>query len=188
MTIKSVCVFCGASNNIAKKYVTAGQKFGKMLAEQNIKLVYGGGDCGVMGAVANSVMKNNGRVTGVFPSFLSRYESEHKGLTEMIMVDDMHTRKWRMFQESDGFVIFPGGFGTMDEAFEIITWKILQVHHKPIVFYNQDGYWDSWVKLTKNIIKNGFAKKATEEYYHVTKDMEKILPLLAEDLKNEVAP
>lgn len=185
MVLKSVCVFCGASNNVNKKYINAAIKFGKTLADRNIKLVYGGGDCGLMGAVANGTLKAGGHVTGVFPSFLSRYESEHKSLTEMILVEDMHSRKWRMFQESGAFVIFPGGFGTMDEAFEIITWKILGVHDKPIIFFNHDGYWDNFFKLTNGIIKKGFARATTAKLYKSVKNLDKILPAIEADLKKK---
>lgn len=178
MSIKSICVFCGASDNIDQNYKEAGKKFGKTLAEKNIRLVYGGGDCGMMGAVANSVLDNKGEVTGVFPSFLSQYESEHKNLTEMILVEDMHTRKWRMFQLSDGFVIFPGGYGTLDETFEIITWKMLKVHHKPIVIYNHNGYWDKLVELTDNIISEKFAKESHKELYRVTDNMDEVIELI----------
>ncbi len=180
--IKSLCVFCGASNDVDRKYIKDAEGFGRILAENNIRLVYGGGDSGLMGAVANSVLKEGGRVTGVFPAFLNRFESEHKSLTEMILVDDMHTRKWRMFQESDGFVILPGGFGTLDETFEIITWKLLGVHNKPVVLYNHDGYYDDWVHMTGNIIAKGFARKQSADLYRVVSKLAEIIPLIEKEM------
>lgn len=181
--VKSICVFCGASNSIDSKYINEGKKFGEFLASQNIRLIYGGGDSGVMGAVANGILKSGGKVTGVFPKFLSQYESEHKNLTEMILVEDMHTRKWRMFELTDAFVIFPGGFGTMDETFEVITWRQLGVHNKPIIIYNQEGYWNAWVELTKNIISQNFARKESENLYKVVTNMNDILPSIKRELE-----
>jgi uncharacterized protein (TIGR00730 family) len=165
--IKAMCVFCGASNNIPKTFLDSGVELGEALVKRNIKLVYGGGDCGVMGAVANSVLKQKGHVTGVFPRSLKDLESEHASLTEIIMVDGMHERKRIMFERSDAIIVLPGGFGTMDEMFEIITWKQLRFHHKPIVIFNHKGYWDPLLKLMDNIIDTGFAREETRGFYHV---------------------
>jgi uncharacterized protein (TIGR00730 family) len=165
--IKAVCVFCGARNDVPQTYLEVGRAFGMMLAERGIRLVYGGGDCGVMGAVANSVLKNKGLVTGVFPRSLKNLESEHAGLSEIIMVESMHERKRIMFERSDAIVVLPGGFGTMDEMFEIITWKQLQFHGKPIVILNHEGYWNPLVALMENIIKTGFAREETRSLYNV---------------------
>jgi uncharacterized protein (TIGR00730 family) len=177
-TNKSVCVFCGASNNVNKKFLDIGAEFGKILAKRNVTLVYGGGDCGVMGAVANSTMKSNGHVTGVFPVSLRNIENEHQSLTEIIIVNTMHERKQCMFERSDAFVVFPGGFGTMDEMFEIITWKQLQLHHKPIVIFNYQHYWDPLIALMNSIIDNGFAKPETAGYFNVVDRVEAILEVL----------
>lgn len=177
-TKKSLCVFCGASNAVDKKYMDVGAEFGKILAQNDITLVYGGGDCGVMGAVANSVMQNQGHVTGVFPVSLRNLENEHKSLTEIIIVNTMHERKQLMFERSDAFIVFPGGFGTMDEMFEIITWKQLQIHNKPIIIFNYHGYWDPLVALMKNIIEQRFAKAEVSTFYHVVTELEEILPII----------
>jgi uncharacterized protein (TIGR00730 family) len=176
--IKSLCVFCGASNNIPQKFLDIGTAFGEMLAKRGIRLVYGGGDCGVMGAVANSTMKNGGQVTGVFPVSLRNIENEHQSLTEIIIVDTMHTRKMGMFERSDAFIVFPGGFGTMDEMFEILTWKQLQLHDKPVVIFNYHGYWDPLIVLMKNIIEVGFAKPVNATYYKVVDELEEIMDVL----------
>lgn len=176
--IKSLCVFCGASNNIPQKFLDIGSTFGEMLAKRGIRLVYGGGDCGVMGAVANATMKNGGQVTGVFPVSLRNIENEHQSLTEIIIVDTMHTRKMGMFERSDAFIVFPGGFGTMDEMFEILTWKQLQLHDKPVVIFNYHGYWDPLIVLMKNIIEVGFAKPVNATYYKVVDELDEIMDVL----------
>lgn len=175
---KAVCVFCGASNAVDKKFLDIGAEFGKLLAAREITLVYGGGDCGIMGAVANSTMKHKGHVTGVFPVSLRNIENEHQSLTEIIIVNTMHERKQLMFERSDAFIVFPGGFGTMDEMFEILTWKQLLLHNKEIVIFNYQGYWDPLIKLMHSIIENGFAKPETASYFHVVTELEQIIDVL----------
>lgn len=175
---KSVCVFCGASNDVPKKFLDIGAEFGKILASRGITLVYGGGDCGVMGAIANASLKAEGHVTGVFPVSLRNIENEHQSLSEIIIVNTMHERKQCMFDRTDAFVVFPGGFGTMDEMFEILTWKQLKLHNKPVVIFNYQGYWDPLIALMKNIIETRFAKAETATYYHVVTELEQILDVL----------
>lgn len=175
---KSVCVFCGASNSVDKKFLDIGSEFGALLAKNDITLVYGGGDCGVMGAVANSTMKNGGYAIGVFPRSLRNIENEHKSLSEITIVDTMHERKQNMFERSDAFIVFPGGFGTMDEMFEIITWKQLMLHNKQVIIFNYQGYWDPLIALMKNIIENRFAKTEVATYYHVVDELEEIIDVL----------
>lgn len=175
---KSVCVFCGASNNVPKQFLEVGKTFGKILAQKQINLVYGGGDCGVMGAVANSSLEHGGHVTGVFPESLRNIENEHQSLSEIIIVNTMHERKQLMFEKSDAFLVFPGGFGTMDEMFEIITWKQLMLHHKPVVIFNYHGYWDPLISLMHNIIDNGFAKPEVAGYFVVVDKVEAVLEVI----------
>ncbi len=175
---KSVCVFCGASNAVPKKYLEIGAKFGEILAKKDITLVYGGGDCGVMGAIANASMKAGGHVTGVFPVSLRNIENEHQNLSEIIIVNTMHERKQGMFERTDAFIVFAGGFGTMDEFFEILTWKQLKLNHKPIVIFNYENYWDPLLGLTKNIIDNKFAAPETAGYFVVEDKVEAILEVL----------
>jgi uncharacterized protein (TIGR00730 family) len=175
---KSLCVFCGASNAVDKKYLEIGAQFGQMLAQREVTLVYGGGDCGVMGAVANATMKSGGHVTGVFPVSLHNIENEHQSLSEIIIVNTMHERKQNMFERSDAFIVFPGGFGTMDEMFEILTWKQLLLHDKQVVIFNYQGYWDPLIALMKNIIEQKFAKAEVATYYHVVDELEGIFDVL----------
>lgn len=175
MTIDSVCVFCGAQNAVPQTHLDIGKKFGAELAKSEKKLVYGGGDCGVMGAVANATMDEGGWVTGVFPRSLRNIEAEHDGLSEIVIVDTMHERKQIMYQRSDIFLIFPGGCGTMDEMFEVLTWRQLRLHDKPIVIFNHEGYWDHLVALMENIISNGFARPETREMFTVVDNFEDLL-------------
>jgi uncharacterized protein (TIGR00730 family) len=169
---KSVCVFCGAQNSVPDKHLKMGEEFGRMLAEKGIAMVYGGGDCGIMGRVANASMKHKGKVLGVFPMALKSIENEHPGLTETIIVEGMHERKKIMFDRSEALVVLPGGFGTMDEMFEVITWKQIGLHSKPIVIFNHDGYWDPLAGLMDNIINTGFALKETRHYFKIVTSLE----------------
>lgn len=175
---KSAAVFCGASNDVAQTHLDIGKELGEEFAKHNIRLVYGGGDCGVMGAIANSTMSNGGEVTGVFPHTLKNIENEHENLTEIIMVDTMHQRKEIMYKRSNAFIILPGGFGTMDEMFEIICWKQLKLHNKPIIVFNHNGYWNHLVALMDNIIAKGFAKKEVHTFYEVVDDMPSLMEAL----------
>lgn len=176
--IKAVCVFCGASNAVPGTFLDVGKTFGGMLVENSIKLVYGGGDCGIMGAVANAVLREKGYVTGVFPRSLKDLESEHASLSEIIMVESMHERKRIMFERSDAIVVLPGGFGTMDEMFEIITWRQLRFHQKPIVILNHQGYWNPLIRLMDSIIDTGFAREEVRSFYHVVETPEAVIDAL----------
>lgn len=180
----SVCVFCGAQNAVPETHLQAGRDFGRKLAEENIALVYGGGDCGVMGAVANAALSNGGWVTGVFPENLRQIEAEHRTLSKIIIVDSMHTRKELMYSHSDIFVIFPGGFGTLDEMFEIITWRQLRLHHKPIAIFNHEGYWDHLVTMMDAIIDTGFAREETREFYTVVNTMDELMRYIHDRAEN----
>lgn len=177
-SIKSVCVFCGASNAVDKTFLDLGAAFGEGLARRDMRLVYGGGDCGVMGAVANSTMTNGGKVTGIFPVSLRNIENEHQSLTEILIVNSMHERKMGMFERSDAFVVLPGGFGTMDEMFEIITWHQLRLHDRPVIILNHEGYWNPLIALMKNIVEMRFAKTEVATFYHVVNTVEEAFDLL----------
>ena len=177
---KSLCVFCGAQNAVPKAHLEIGTSLGQEMAKRDIALVYGGGDCGIMGAVANSVLTGNGWVTGVFPRHLQNLEVEHKSLNEIIIVDTMHERKKIMYDRADAFAILPGGCGTLDEMFEIITWRQLKLHEKPVIIFNHLGYWDHLVALLDHMINTGFARPETREMYIVVNTLEDLLARVEE--------
>ncbi|OFX07717.1 MAG: Rossman fold protein, TIGR00730 family [Alphaproteobacteria bacterium RIFOXYD12_FULL_60_8] len=154
---KSVCVFCGHQPGADPAYMAAARAVGKALAEARVDLVYGGGHMGMMGAMADACLNAGGRAIGVIPNFLTRLEAAHKGLTEMILVEDMDVRKHRMFALSEAFIVLPGGFGTLDETFEAITLSQLQVHHKPLVVVNIQGFFDPLRAMVADTVGEGFA-------------------------------
>lgn len=156
--IQSIGVYCSSYEDLDEVYKKAALDLGEQLAEQNITLVYGGGALGLMGDVSKSVMDHGGRVMGFMPRHLEEFEEPNWDITELHMVDTMHTRKRMMFEHSEAFFILPGGFGTLDETFEIITWEQLKLHVKPIIFININNYWAPLQDLTSNIIQQGFAK------------------------------
>lgn len=179
MKIESVCVFCGASNNVPQEYISEAREIGNQIAQNNLKLIYGGGDCGLMGAAANGALEKGGYVIGVFPTILQGAEAEHHGLSEHYIVGTMHARKQLMFDKSDAFIILPGGFGTMDETFEVITWRQLHMHNKPIILYNYNCYWDKWVEMTEHFLKLGFASPKTRAMYEVVNSKEELFRKLS---------
>ncbi|MBY0356250.1 MAG: TIGR00730 family Rossman fold protein [Rickettsiales bacterium] len=172
---KSLCVFCGAQNAVPAAHLQIGTDLGRDMAQRDIALVYGGGDCGIMGAVANSVLKEGGWVTGVFPRHLQNLEVEHKSLNEIIIVETMHERKKIMYDRADAFAILPGGCGTLDEMFEIITWRQLRLHEKPVIIFNHLGYWDHLVALLDHMINSGFARPETRTMYEVVTTLDELL-------------
>jgi uncharacterized protein (TIGR00730 family) len=170
MNMDSICVFCGAQDAVPQEHLDVATELGNAMASAKKTLVYGGGDCGLMGRTANAVMDSGGEVIGVFPRHMRALEKEHVGLTEIHMVDTMHERKQMMYDKSDAFLILPGGCGTMDEFFEILTWRQICLHEKPIMIFNHLGCWDHLIGLLDNIIKNGFAREETRESFEVLPD------------------
>lgn len=156
--IQSIGVYCSSYNNLDPIYNKAAEDLGQQLATRGITMIYGGGAQGLMGIVANTVMANKGKVIGFMPHHLKEFEDPNWAITEMHLVDTMHTRKRLMFEHSDAFIILPGGFGTLDETFELITWRQLKLHQKPVVFINVNQYWMPLKDLTGNIFSQGFAK------------------------------
>jgi hypothetical protein len=137
----SVCVYCASSNAASQALISAAARFGEILAEARLRLVYGGGGVGLMGACARAAHEAGGRVLGVIPAFLTEREAAYGGVNTEV-VATMHERKMRMFEESDAFAVLPGAIGTLEEAIELLSWRRLGLHEKPIVFYNPDGFWD----------------------------------------------
>lgn len=148
------------------------------MAEAGIDLVYGGGRVGLMGVIADAVIAANGRVIGVIPDHLVRKEVGHGQASELIVVASMHERKEIMFRRSDAFVVMPGGAGTLDEAFEILTWRQLRLHDKPVIIANLEGYWDPLLALIESTIATGYAQPGFRDLYQVVRDVDAILPLL----------
>ena len=175
---RSVCVFCGSHSGNNQSLVENAQALGQFMADNELRLVYGGASSGIMGAIADGVLHNSGVVLSIYPNFLSTMEPMHEGVTEQIIVEDMHNRKMKMFENSDMFVVLPGGFGTLDEAFEIITWKQIGTHDKQIFIHNDSGYWDKWVELTERIIDSGFARPVTRTMYKITNSQEELFKAL----------
>jgi len=152
----SVAVFCGSRDGADPLYVQHAYQLGKIMADRNIRLVYGGGNKGLMGAVANAVMDNAGHVIGVIPRILTEWEHQHQGITDLRVVDDMHVRKKMMYELCDAAVILPGGNGTMDELFEMLTWNTLNIHNKKIILLNSAGYYDHLVAHIDMMDRQGF--------------------------------
>lgn len=178
--INALCVYCGASTEVNEAYKVAAKSFGEILAANDISLVFGGGKLGLMGIIADSVMSNNGKAIGYIPAHLSESEGAHSSLSELEVVDSMHTRKRKMSERADGFVIMPGGFGTLDEFFEILTWRQISLHEKPIIIVNIDGYWNPLLELLSNVVKEEFAQHSHLELFTVVDDVHSILPTLRE--------
>ncbi len=158
-TIRSICVYCGSSDGRDPVYREAAVTLGKSMAEASIRLIYGGGTKGIMGAVADGVMDAGGKVTGIIPDFLLNKEGREKDLQkldELIVTDDMHARKHTMFERSDAFVTLPGGIGTVEEIVEILTWAQLGRHRKPMVLANVNGFWDPMLALLDHMRDEGF--------------------------------
>lgn len=172
---RSLCVFCGARNDVAPAHLEIGDLFGRAIAKENIRMVYGGANCGMMGAIANASMENDGEVIGVFPHHLRTHEAEHKGVTETIIVGSMHERKKLMFDLSDMFAVLPGGFGTMDEMFEILTWRQIGLHDKPTFIFNHLGYWNPLIAMMEHIIEQRFAKPLNREFYQVVNSLDELM-------------
>tara|TARA_B100000686_G_C16628777_1_gene883437 strand:+ start:381 stop:965 length:585 start_codon:yes stop_codon:yes gene_type:complete len=177
--ISSLCVFCGSRKGTDPAHAKTARELGKVMAEKKIRLVYGGGRIGLMGIVADAVFNGNGQITGVIPDFLMHMEIGNDKVGELVITDNMHTRKAKMFDLSDAVIILPGGIGTLEEAFEIITWKQLRQHDKPIILVDVNGYWAPFSKLIANIIEDGFAHKKVLELYTVVDNVDEIFPALA---------
>src|ERR1700733_5605923 len=139
LPLKSVCLYCGSANSVAERYKHIAREVSAALAKRKLEIVYGGGHVGLMGIVADAALQAGGRVIGIIPEHIRAQEIQHTGLTELHVVPDMHTRKRMMVERSDAFVVLPGGLGTLDETLEIITWKKLKLHAKPIILFNDGG-------------------------------------------------
>jgi len=152
---------------------------GELLAREGITLVYGGGGVGLMGLLANAVLKAGGKVVGIIPRFLLQREAGHPALTETLVVETMHERKLEMFERAQAFVVLPGGIGTLEELFEVLSWRTLGLHTKPIVIVDQNGYWDSLAALLRAVVEGGFAEPAHLDHVAFVRDLGQLLPAIA---------
>jgi len=173
--MKNICVFAGSGAGRLPEYAAAASALGRLLAGNGLTLVYGGGSTGLMGAVADGALKAGGKVIGVIPTDLTGIELDHKGLTEMIVTGDMHSRKAKMHRLSDAFIALPGGIGTMDELFEAMCWAQLGFHTKPCGLLNVKGYYDPLLKLVRNAVDEGFVKEADSARLLVGADPRELL-------------
>ncbi|MBT7611080.1 MAG: TIGR00730 family Rossman fold protein [Bacteriovoracaceae bacterium] len=170
-----LCVFCGSASGKKDKFTEVALNLGQEMSNKNIGLVYGGASIGVMGAVADGVLRSAGEVIGVIPQAIVDLEVSHKNLTHLHIVDSMHTRKEKMYQLSNGFVALPGGMGTLDELCEIVTWAQLKFHTKPIYVLNQDGFYDHLMAHFRSICENGFLKKEHLDFVREVKTVQELL-------------
>jgi uncharacterized protein (TIGR00730 family) len=177
---QTICVFTGSSINVPDVYKEAAVETGKLIAQAGKSLVYGGGRVGLMGLIADATLAEGGKVIGVIPQHLQQWEVEHTSLTELHIVDSMHNRKRMMVERSDAFVVLPGGFGTLDETFETLTWKQVHLHDKPMVIVNIDGYWDGLIALIRQIIETGFAHTTHTNLFKVVTRVDQIFEALNE--------
>ncbi len=181
MPIRAICVYCGSQPGRDSAYINAARVLGQSMAANHLRLVYGGGTKGIMGAVASGVLAGGGRVTGIIPQFLIDMEATRHSLgqlSELIVTADMHERKHKMFERADAFVALPGGIGTLEEIVEIMTWAQLGRHRKPIVFANIAGFWDPMLKLMRHMADAGFVHAAHLIQPIVIDEPDQIVPAL----------
>ena len=176
--IRTLCVYCVSSPRGNESHQEAAVSLGTIMANSGIRLVFGGGRVGLMGLVADSVLASGGEVVGIIPRFLDQVEVGHSEVTEFIVTENMHDRKEKMAQMSDGFVILPGGLGTLDETFEILTWKQLGLHDKPVIIVDVDGYWKPLVDMIDHMIAENYARPENRDLFRVVAGVEDVLPAL----------
>ena len=173
--MKSIVVFCGSSKGINDKYEKEAFSLGETLAKAKFRLVYGGAKIGIMGQVASGALANNGEVVGVIPEFLMKKEVFHPNLTELIITRDMHERKLKMHELSDGILMLPGGYGTLEEFFEMLTWAQLGLHQFPIGILNTNGFYNSLLKMMQHMVDQGFVKQENYDMILVAESIDALL-------------
>lgn len=176
--LASVCVYCGSRPGADPLFVKEAEALGREIAAAGVRLVFGGASIGIMGTVARSVLGAGGKVTGVIPHFLKEIEVPLEGVSERVLTKTMHERKQIMFDRSDAFVIMPGGIGTLEETFEMLTWRQLKRHDKPIVVVNINGYWTPFVALIEHCIKEGFAGAEIADLLTVVPSAKDVIPAI----------
>ena len=174
MPIKSIVVFCGSQSGLRPEYEAETFLLGKILAEKNIRIIYGGGNKGLMAAVANGALEAGGQVTGIIPKVLTEFEHQHNGLTELLVVENMHERKKLLYELSDAAIILPGGYGTLDEMFEMLTWNQLKIHEKKIFFLNVNGFYDHLIAHVHKMHEEKFLYSHPDEQMTVLNNASEI--------------
>jgi uncharacterized protein (TIGR00730 family) len=177
--VGTICVYCGSSVVADPAFLQAASALGRQLAAAKIRLIYGGGGTGLMGAVAQACHQAGGKVLGIMPEFLRQPEALYEDV-ETIVVTSMHERKLMMFEESDAFVVLPGGVGTLEEIVELLSWRRLELHRKPIVFYNPDGFWEPLFTLLQHTVDMGLTPAAVMSTWRAPTTVDGILPAVAE--------
>ncbi|MCZ6800307.1 MAG: TIGR00730 family Rossman fold protein [Nitrospirae bacterium] len=172
---KRICVFCGSSLGNKEIYETAARSLAKELVRRHIVLVYGGGNIGLMGVIAEEVIAGGGEVIGIIPQFLADKEFAHESISTLHVVESMHERKALMDRESDGFIAMPGGLGTLEEYCEMLTWKQLQLHHKPCGLLNIDGFFDALIGFVDHQVQEGFVSKENRDLIMEAKDVQTLV-------------
>ena len=175
----SVCVYCGSSANVAEPYRTAAEAVGRLLGRNRVQVIYGGGRVGLMGLVADAALAAGGEVVGIIPRHIEEMEVAHRGLTELHVVDSMHERKRMMAERAMAFVVLPGGLGTLDETFEILTWKQLGLHSRPIVLLDTNGYWGPLFAMIRHAAAENFIHPRHAQLFATASEVEDVLPMLA---------
>ncbi|MEM7172195.1 MAG: TIGR00730 family Rossman fold protein [Pseudomonadota bacterium] len=179
----SLCVFCGASSAVDQTHLQLAQEVGRTAAKRGMTIVFGGGRVGLMGHMADSALDHGGHVVGIIPQHLEDWEVGHQGTSEYHVVDSMHTRKKMMFDRSDAFCVLPGGLGTLDETFEMITWKQLKLHSKPIILLNYNNYWDPLLMLIDHQVRNGYMHGSVEQLVTIAESCDQVFDLLSTKVK-----
>jgi uncharacterized protein (TIGR00730 family) len=178
--IRSLCVYCGSSGAVDTRYREGASELGARLARAGLEVIYGGGKVGLMGLLADAALAAQGKVTGIIPAHLRDTEVAHHGVTELVVVTSMHERKRLMAEKADAFAILPGGIGTLDEMFEILSWKQLRLHDKPIFLVDIDGYWAPLSVLLDHIVDTGFARAQIRRLLQVVPSIAALMAALSE--------
>ena len=176
--LRSVCVFCGSRSGTHPAHAVEARALGQAIAAQGWRLVYGAGDVGLMGEVARAAQAAGARSMGVIPTHLMGREQGRRDLTQLVITEDMHERKKVMFMNSDAIVVLPGGAGSLDEFFEVLTWRQIGLHEKPIFLLNSEGYWSPLLALLDHVIAQGFAEASMRDYFTAVPDVAALLPRL----------
>jgi uncharacterized protein (TIGR00730 family) len=186
-TVQRLCVYCGSSGRVDEIYKRAAAELGRALGQAGIELVYGGGRVGLMGICADAALQAGGKVIGIIPRHLHDFEIGHHGVSDLRIVESMHERKQMMFELSDAFAVLPGGLGTLDEAFEMMTWRQLGLHDKPVLIVDIDGYWQPLQRLVEHVVANSFAGAASLGLYRLVPSVRALLAELAVSPEPEIA-